>query len=126
MKEFVLNPEKLEIKNFKGEVRVSLPNYPTRMKYLRDMNFSFDKKGEVEKDMDMVGVLEKFYDLAEEHVSKVDLIFDDGISKEKMNSVEDLSCYEEGAEIIQKIGNVIVNGVQLGKRLGSQSSPSVK
>lgn len=112
MKEFILKAEDLEVKGFEGEVTLSLPSYKERMKVLKSLNFNLDSKGEVSKNTDIVGAAEKIFDIAAKYCKDVNLVYEET----ELSSIDDLSYFQEGSEVIQHIGNIIINGVSLGKK----------
>lgn len=97
---------------FSGKVVLEIGTYQERLEILAEMSGMTDAP-------DMKGKLsaaKKQYEICSKRVKSVDLEHKNGMKFERLDI---LSCYAEGAEMINELAGIIVNGPSLGN-----SSPS--
>lgn len=114
MKEFKYVPK--ADSGFKGSVVVSVPKYKKRMSLLRECNFKMSKGGELETGLEQFDSLDKLISITEDHVVSVSLTYDNVDETSLIESIEDLGYYQEGVELINELGNLILSGFSLGKK----------
>ena len=98
---------------FEGHVLLSIPKYKARIKAIKDLNLQVKENGEVETSTSQFDSVEKIIDLVEKHVLAVDLKVKE--SGEELKEVDDLGYSQEGSELINEIGNMLLGGIKLGK-----------
>jgi len=124
-KEFIFKPgikvekdkktgeDKKIVSPFEGEIKVKVPKYKDRLKLLKECNFKMDDKGEISKGTDQFDSVEKVVEIAESHILQVNVKHKE--TEEEFDSVEGLSYTQEGSELINDIGNMVLSGFKLGK-----------
>lgn len=107
MKEFDYVPRS---EKFVGVVKLKVPNYYERVKLVQTMQVGI-KGGELTSE-DQLGSVLKMLDIAKTHVVSIDLACE-GM---KLNSLEELSYFAEGTEMINELAGVVLSGIPLGKK----------
>jgi hypothetical protein len=102
MKKVTFKPKK----DFTGQVEISLPSARQRIRYVKECNFKFNSDGEVSV-MDNIDAMEKMYEIAEKHVTKVNLKHEDGASFKDFNKMADDSLCDD---VCQSIIGVVLQG----------------
>lgn len=110
MKEFVFKPK--EDSGFTGEIKLRVPKYKERIRLLKECNLSVDENGEMGKGAAQFDSVEKIIDVTESHVISVSLRY----GEQEIYEVEELGYYQEGVELLNEVGNLILSGFQLGKK----------
>lgn len=107
MREFDFTP-KSEV--FKGTIKVRVPSYKERVGLMKELNIKFNSNGSLDlsEGVDLFGLLA---DKIEQFVVAVDL----KCGKHNFSSIEDLSYYAEGSEVVNELIAVLMNGMSLGK-----------
>jgi len=100
-----------EDSNVQGTIEIRLPKYTERLKYLRDCQFEINEAGEVEVSNGMLDSTIKMIEIAEKHVEKVDLVNE---MSQEIKSFEQMEYHPECELILQELGQIMLNGVQLG------------
>ena len=97
---------------FTGHIHIKIGTAKERRKILKDINFAIKKKKVEEQE----GEMEKV-ELLEERVreSVLDVSLKVKGSKEVIEDFDDLSIFTEGTAVIYELGNVLLNGIRLGK-----------
>ena len=93
---------------FEGYVRLRVPNVKERFDMVADMGI---------ESKDGVGVKEgmKVFDIVINNIESVEVThIESGI---EINSVDDLSYYQESSSLLQTFSQYLMNGVPLGKGL---------
>jgi len=98
---------------FEGYLKVKVPFQREKMALLEKLSLKIDENGEVEKVKNVAETNEKLSKLLQEHVSEIKLkIIDTG---EAVETLDDLSIYEEGNFVLKRVQEMIFRGIQLGK-----------
>ena len=109
MKEFRFVPKKES--GFEGHVMLKVPKYKQRIRILRECNFNIDAAGEMGKGAAQFDSIEKIIEVTESHVLSVELKYGETV----IGEIEELGYYQEGVELLNEIGNLILSGFSLGK-----------
>lgn len=99
---------------FEGWVTIKLLPPEEKTALVQKMQFKINDKGEVEKKYDDTEQLQKMYEIARQHIVKVEITRkEDGF---KFDSVEMLGYDEDGCKLLQQAAGAIMRGVKLGKQ----------
>ena len=109
MKEFSYKPKKES--GFVGEIKLRIPKYKERIKLLKECNFAIDSEGEMSKGAAQFDSVEKIIEMTEQHVVSVSLKF----GEHEILEYDELGYYQEGVELLNDVGNLILSGFKLGK-----------
>jgi len=110
MKTFKLDASKIEFEGnpFTGSINVKIPNVKERMDIFKEMDLS----KVVGADVSVETGLELFSKMAD-FVESVDLT----CNGESITDVDELTCFSEGTQLFQSLGQYIMNGLPLGNDL---------
>lgn len=92
---------------FSGELKIKIPTYKERLKMAKTL--SLQKISE--KESDQFGILDGLIDAVKEHIAVIDLKF----GEETFKSPDELDYFAEGTELLTEIGQILINGISLGK-----------
>lgn len=102
MKKVTFKPKK----EFTGEVIVNLPSARQRIRYVKECNFQFNETGDVTT-MNNIDAMDKMYDVAEKHVTKVNLKHESGTSFKSFNAMADDALCDD---VCQSIIGIVLQG----------------
>lgn len=94
---------------FSGHVVIDVPTYKERISLVKAMEFKANEKGELVEN-DSFSKAEFLVGLAEKHLKKIDVKNKEGV---KFTSFEDLNYEKDGADLINRIGAMVLEGVKL-------------
>jgi len=89
---------------FKGEIKVNIPDYKTRMKLVKSHSA-------IEKDVEKMSTAA--YDTCEQYIVSIDLTHEEA---ENITSLDELSMFQEGVAIIFDVYNQILQGWSLSPK----------
>lgn len=105
MKEIEYKPT---VPGFEGYIKLKLMNYKERMALMSQMGIKVGVNG---IESDTLDLLEKLSAKASEFVTEVKLKYGDA----EFTTLEDLSYYAEGNEVLQELMRLMMTGMSLGK-----------
>lgn len=97
---------------FSGIVKIEVPRYPQRLKYIKECNFAMDEKGQVKSGMDSIDSIIKMLEIASKHVQEVNLKHKDGAEFCTWDELQD-NPMADG--ILNEVASAVINGPILGK-----------
>ena len=89
---------------FKGKIELEIPTYKERLALVKEVGIMDEKTA-----MDN---LDKMFEVVEKRVKKVEIELD----TQKINSLDELSYYQQGALIINELGQILIQGIPLGEK----------
>jgi len=100
-------------KYFEGVIKIKLPSYKERLELIKSLKLGVDSSGDVNSHSERFDSAIELLTIVESHVISVDLV---QLSDESViNSLDDLGYSQEGSQVINDLGNMLVGGVKLGK-----------
>lgn len=90
---------------FSGTVKVEIPTYKERLAIIKEMGVDKAEDAGIDSALGLINLVEK-------RVVSVNL----KIGKESITSLDELSYYKEGSDIINDLGKVMISGISLGNR----------
>ena len=100
----------IDCEGYKGEVEIKAPSEYQIMKYVRDCNFKIDEESTVSVMSNIESTL-KMYDIAREHVSKVEI----KKGTKKIKSFDELINDPECNEISRLVTKFVITGGKLSQ-----------
>lgn len=112
MKTFKIDVSKVEDSEFEGYAEIEIPNVKERLEMVKEMNINEVMKGDnVEAGFDLFAKVEERFKSIK--VSYTDI---DGNVTE-FTDIEELTCFNEGFALYQKLSGYVINGLPLGNDL---------
>ena len=99
-------------KPFTGEVKIELPKYTQRLKYIKECNFRINADGEIDEGIDQVDSLIKMIEVAGQHIKSVKVKHESGI---EVKSYEEMEDFTEFDSLVSELASFVLNGGQVGK-----------
>jgi len=96
---------------FIGHVLLKIPRYRERLAMIKGAGYKTGEDGVGVSDG--IDMMDKLLEGVETHVIGVHLTHKK--TSLKFESLEDLECYQEGTELINELGQVLLSGVKLGE-----------
>lgn len=100
---------------FEGEIKLKVLNQFERLQAIKEMQLNITAQEGVSVSTDQIDAADKIYRFLKEKVEEVSVkILESG---EVLTSLDDLTCFAEGTEIVNQLTHTLLSGVKLGKTL---------
>ena len=89
--------------SMEGTVQMEIPTYKERLSLIKAHGIMNEKIDEIER-------ADKMLDLVEKHIKAVSIRLKSG---EEINSITDLGYFQEGTNLTNRLGRLLIGGVSL-------------
>lgn len=111
----IKNEDGTEYENpIKGKIRIRIPNYVQALELSKSLNFKASADG-VTKSEDSTDSTIKYIKEISNYVLSVDLVIPE-MDDFPVKDLDTLGSFDEGKQVINEIGQMIIKGFRLGKR----------